>query len=106
MSDPKPPRHLSSEAKRLWRSIVNDYQLEDRHKVLLTLACEALDRLREAQATITAEGAYIEGRYGRKSHPAIAVERDSRLAFARLARELGLDLSDAPTARMPTRWRP
>jgi hypothetical protein len=81
-----------------------DYELEPRHETVLLVALEALDRMREAQRAVTADGAYIDGRFGKKAHPALAIERDSRLAFLRSSRELGLDL-EAPASRPPTRWR-
>lgn len=100
------PAHLSAEAKGLWRSVLADYELERRHEAVLLAALEAWDRMREAQAAIAKDGAYIEGRFGMKAHPALAVERDSRTAFLRATRELGLDLEAAPApTRPPTRWR-
>lgn len=100
------PRRLSAEARRLWRETVRDYALESRHLTILSVALEAFDRMREAQAAVTRDGAYIEGRFGMKAHPGLAIERDSRLAFLRAQRELGLDLEEPPSARPPTRWRP
>ena len=44
---PKPPpspKHLSSEARSLWRSVLADYRLEPHHLAILQAACEALDR--------------------------------------------------------------
>jgi hypothetical protein len=82
--------------------VVRDYQLEQHHVRLLTLAAEAWDRAEEARETIGAKGAYYEDRFGKpKTHPAIAVERDSRLAFARLLRELDLDGSPEADPRPP-----
>ncbi|HSW43079.1 MAG TPA: P27 family phage terminase small subunit [Patescibacteria group bacterium] len=104
MTEPAPPRHLSAEARRLWRATVRAYALEPRHLVTLSLACEALDRCREAQATVAADGPYTAGRFGLKAHPALAIERDSRIAFMRAVRELGLDLEPA-ASRPPTPWR-
>lgn len=101
---PPAPRHLSTEAKALWRSIVREFELETHHLSVLERACESLDRLRQAQAAVATDGAYVVGRFGPKSHPALAIERDSRLAFLRCVRELGLDL-EAPASRLPTRWR-
>ena len=44
-------------------------------------------------------GRPYRGVSGGRAHPAIAIERDSRLAFARLIRELALD------AEPPHAWR-
>ena len=103
----RPPAHLSRRARGLWREIVDEYQLERHHEIILTVACEALDRLAEARAAIAADGAYIDGRFGKKAHPALAIERDSRIAFLRSLRELGLDLEFTGDAvsRPPSRWR-
>ncbi|MGD0247848.1 MAG: P27 family phage terminase small subunit [Candidatus Limnocylindrales bacterium] len=104
MTERAAPAHLSLESRRLWRETVRTYDLEARHEKILMVALEALDRMREAQAAVKADGAYVVGRFGMKSHPGLAVERDSRLAFLRAVRELGLDL-EAPASRLPTPWR-
>jgi hypothetical protein len=77
--------------------VLTEYALEEHHVRLLTLAGEAFDRAGQARELIARDGLVVptgaEG--GFKAHPAIAIERDSRLAFARLLRELDLDC-DAP----------
>lgn len=105
MTDHPAPRHLSLEARRLWRETLRAYDLEARHETILMVALEALDRMREAQAAVAKDGAYVVGRFGMKSHPGLAVERDSRLAFLRAQRELGLDLEAPAASRPPSRWR-
>jgi P27 family predicted phage terminase small subunit len=100
------PRHLSPEARKLWRSVNDAYDLEDRHRVILTAACEAHDRMKAAGEILDKTGLLVIGRFGPKSNPAIAIERDSRLAMLRSLRELGLDLDDPAVPRPPTRWRP
>jgi hypothetical protein len=40
---------------------------------------------------LLADGLTVEGAHGKKTHPAVNIERDSRLAFARILRELDLD---------------
>lgn len=102
---PAAPAHLSAEAKVVWRSTLSDYELESRHLAILTVALEAFDRMREAQEAVRRDGAYVEGRFGMKAHPGLAVERDCRTAFLRAQRELGLDLEAPATSRPPTRWR-
>jgi phage terminase small subunit len=68
------------------------------------MAGEAFDRATEARETIEAEGTYFKDRFGcPKAHPAVAVERDARVLFARLVRELDLDGDVAPDPRPPRR---
>ena len=96
------PTHLRAATQRWYVAVLEDYDLESHHQRLLQAACEAWDRLQEAREVLRKEGTYVEGRYGVRAHPAVAVERDSRLAFARLLRELDLDGEPAPDPR-PTR---
>jgi phage terminase small subunit len=104
VTDRTAPGHLSLESRRLWRETTRVYSMEARHRTILMVALEALDRMREAQAAVKADGAYVSGRFGMKSHPGLAVERDSRLAFLRAQRELGLDLESTPASRPPSPW--
>jgi len=59
---------------------------------LLEAACDAWDRMATARSVLLNEGLTVRGKDGPKTHPAVAVERDSRLAFARLLRELDFDV--------------
>lgn len=102
---PAAPRHLSEPTRKLWRDVTAAYELEPHHLVILAAACEAQDRMQQAREAIETDGAYTEGRFGMKAHPAIAVERDSRLAMIRALRELGLDLETPAASRPPSRWR-
>lgn len=102
MSKPKVPKHLSKEAAAWFRQAASTFVLEDHHLRLLRLAAEAWDRGQEARQTLAAEGSYYRDRFGTpKAHPAVAVERDARLAFARMLRELDLDGEPAPDSRPP-----
>ena len=97
----KAPAHLAASTAEWWHSVHEDYDLEPHHTRLLTLAAEAFDRCGQAREAIAKEGmtlATADG--GLKAHPAVAIERDARLAFARLIRELGLDV-EAPAERRP-----
>ena len=87
----QPPRHLSPAARKWWRAIEDEYILEPHKLKILTFAAEAMDRCEEARQIIARDGVIVKDRYGApKAHPAAAIERDSRLAFARLVRELAL----------------
>lgn len=82
--------------------MVEEFDLEEHHVRLLTLAAEAHDRGTDARLKIADVGPYFENRFGEpRAHPAVAVERDSRIAFARLMRELDLDGGPEPDPRPP-----
>lgn len=93
-ADQRAPAHLSRSARHFWRSVARSYVLESHHLALLTLACEAHDRATAARKLIDKEGIVTTDRFGQRiTHPAVAVERDSRAAFARLVKQLDLDLT-------------
>ncbi len=95
---PTPPGHLSETAKSWWRSVLVDFDLELHHQHLLRLACESFDRCQQARLILDAEGiTFKDDRNNVRAHPAVAIEKDSRIAFARLVRELDLDV-DGPAA--------
>ena len=100
---PEPPGHLSAEASTWWRNVVNDFDLEAHHLHLLQCACEAWDKMSLARREIAAHGSltFRDNAGNIKSHPANAIERDSRTAFARLVRELDLDAGAPSEARRP-----
>jgi phage terminase small subunit len=90
-------------ATRAWVvGLKQDYALEPHHDRLLQLAAEAWDRCQQARQVLATDGLFVESRQGLKPHPAVAIERDSRLAFARLIAQLSLDDVDGP-ATDPTR---
>jgi phage terminase small subunit len=94
----KAPAHLRPDTKAWWLHVHQDFSLEEHHSRLLTLAAEAWDRACQARELLAADGIILGGREGgSRPHPAIAIERDSRLAFARLVAQLSLD-GDAPQA--------
>ena len=104
-SHPKPPNHLRTAGRRLWRAVIRTYALEEHHLVILRAGCEAADRLEDARAAIEADGLTVPARFGPRSHPAIAIERDSRIALLRCVRELGLDIEAPGTPRPPSHWK-
>jgi hypothetical protein len=96
------PQHLSKAQRAFWRHVMGVYELDQHHVKPLTLLCEALDRGDQARRAIARDGAYLPDRFGQlKAHPAVAVERDARIAVARLTRELDLDGTPEPDPRPP-----
>lgn len=100
----KPPSHLSKPAATWWREVAAEFAADSHHQHLLTLACEALDRCRAARRAIDKNGLTYTDRFGApRTRPEVAVERDSRLAFARLLTQLGLDDEVSLDGRMSPR---
>jgi phage terminase small subunit len=93
------PSHLRPSTKKWWLSVQSEFALEEHHAKILTLASEALDRCEDAREALAKHGTTYTDRFDcPKARPEVAIERDSRIAFARLLRELALDGVDAPDA--------
>jgi P27 family predicted phage terminase small subunit len=102
-SFPAAPTHLSAAMREWWEQVTRDFDLDHHHLLLLQAAADAWDRMVMARSALLKDGLTVAGKDGPKTHPATTVERDSRLAFARLVRELDLDC-EAPQERPG--WRP
>jgi P27 family predicted phage terminase small subunit len=96
------PKHLSRETRKWFRKVTETYVLEEHHLKLLTLAAEAWERSRQAESILQAEGLTILDRHGiQRSHPLVKVKQESEVVFARLIRELALDVEPPNETRMP-----
>jgi phage terminase small subunit len=70
----------------------SNWRLEAHHSRLLEMACDAWDRACQAREILAKDGIVIGGREAAvRPHPAVAIERDARIAFARLVAQLNLD---------------
>lgn len=89
---PKPPKHLSKEAKRKWGEFVAAWDFNLDALLILRTALEAFDRMNQAREILAREGITILDHNGViKSHPCVGIERDSRSAMNRAFKQLGLD---------------
>jgi hypothetical protein len=92
-------------ATRAWVAAVKaEWTLDEHHERLLQLAAEAWDRAEQARKAIDTFGLTYEDRFGApRTRPEVAVERDARLGFAKLLKDLDLD---APAPLSPVALRP
>ena len=98
----KAPKHLRAPTRRWVQGIAEDYLLESHHLKLLQAAAESWDRAQQARAALAVYGLTYLDRFGAPhGRPEVAIERDARVAFARLIRELGLDVSEPEPERPP-----
>jgi len=94
---PEPPIYLSDAMQSWWTVVLENYELDRHHLHLLEAACTAWDRMVQARSALAANGlTFTDDRAAPKARPEVAIERDARIAFARLVREL--DLDDVPPA--------
>jgi P27 family predicted phage terminase small subunit len=86
-----PPGHLSAESQVLWRELADTFDFEPHEVKLLRLALEALDRCNQARRALRRLGLTYDDRFGQPhARPEVRIEAESRQAFARLMKELGL----------------
>lgn len=88
------PKHLSKEARKIFKNLVQEYGITDCAGLrILRVALEAYDRAQSARATIEKDGMTVRDKFGQtKPHPLLPVERDSRAAFLHGLKHLNLDL--------------
>ena len=98
----RPPKHLKPDTRLWWESVQLEYVLEPHHVRILTLSSEAWDRCQQAREVIDRQGLTFTDRFDApKARPEVAIGRDARLAFARLVRELNLDIDEPAESRVP-----
>lgn len=103
---PTPPEHLRPATAAWWEAVAAEFDLAEHHLKLLTLAAEAWDRCQQARESLAENGLVFADRFGKPhARPEISVERDSRIGFARLIRELNLDVDPPEEIRPPVLTR-
>jgi phage terminase small subunit len=98
----KPPNYLRSDTKKWFSSVLEQYELEDHHIRLLTLACQSWDRTTLAREAIAEHGLTYTDRFNSpRKRPEVSVAESATIAFARLTRELDLDCGSPATIPPP-----
>ena len=91
----KPPKHLSREAKRIWRQLNATWQFESDSLLVLRVGLEAFDRLQDARRILSEDG--LTTKMGQDEgarilkHPALEVEKNARSGFLQAMRLLGIE---------------
>ena len=98
----KAPAHLRPGTRQWYEQVAGEYVLESHHLRLLQLAAESWDRAQEAREALAKHGLTHVDRFNApRPRPEAAIERDSRIGFARLIRELSLDVVAPPEESRP-----
>ena len=98
---PRPPKHLRPATRRWFSWVLDNFEMEEHHVKILTAASESWDRMQQAREAIGKFGIVFTDRFGApKPRPEVAIERDAKIVFSRMIRELRLDL-EGPESRPP-----
>lgn len=99
---PKAPRYLRAATRRWFEDVCRGFELEEHHRRLLVLAAQSWDRCEQAREALAKHGLTYEDRFGAvKARPEVAIERDAKIAFCRMLRELALDVEAPQESRPP-----
>ncbi len=102
----KAPAGSRAAGRRLWASVLSEYELEEHESALLVEAVRTVDLLHELEEVVRVEGAIVESPQGRKANPAAVEARQQRIALTRLLASLRLpagDEGDLSATRRPQR---
>ena len=94
---PQPPKHLQLQTRQWWTAVVKKHKLSEPPCRLLTLAGEAWDRSTAARCSLEQQGLIFLDRFGQpRPRPEVNIEKDAKLLFARLLRELQISHETLP----------
>ncbi len=103
---PKTPSHLSKESGAWYCKVAGEFVLDRHHQMMLQAACESWDRMQSARRAIQKGGLVFKDRFGQfRARPEIQIEKDSKVVFCRIVRELRLDESEPEPTRLPRNRR-
>ena len=90
MSKPKPPAGTGRAGAKLWRSVLDEYELEEHELLLLREAVRTVDTLDLLERRVQEDGPLLGSSQGERAHPALVEARQQRITLARLQAALRL----------------
>lgn len=81
---PKPPVGTLKAGRRLWNSVVDEYELDEHELALLVEAVRTVDLLTKLDAAVRRDGPIIDTSQGPRAHPAAVEARQQKIVLARL----------------------
>jgi hypothetical protein len=98
---PKAPTGAGPAGRRLWRSVLSEFDLAEHELALLRQAVHVADLCAALQATVEREGMVLDGRM----HAAMVELRQQRVLLARLVVALRVPLGDEDAGPGRTQYR-
>lgn len=98
----RPPKGLQEAGKRLWASVLDDYDLDVHEELLLLQACRCADRL-DALAAAATEPTIVNTKGEVVAHPALVESRQQSVTLSRLLASMRLPSGDEGDLSRPQR---
>lgn len=96
MTKPRTPPRLGAAGRRLWREIVDTYELRADELLLLEKAARTADDAERLDAAVAEAPLMVTGSQGQpREHPLLAQSRQTRALLAALLKQLALPDDDA-----------
>lgn len=93
---PAAPKGTKASGRALWRSVLDNFELEEHERSLLVQAVRVADACEDLQAVVDVEGSMVPGLgLTQRVHPALVELRQQRIVLARLIVALRVPLGDA-----------
>jgi phage terminase small subunit len=88
---PTPPRDLGMEGRRLWRTVLTNWEVDERELLVVADACRQADRAEEARQRIASDGVVVPGATGGlKPNPAVQIEATAMKLAGQLLASVGI----------------
>ncbi|MBQ0902680.1 hypothetical protein [Micromonospora sp. U21] len=95
MTRPAAPKGLGTAGSRLWRSVLDAFELSEQGLTLLRQASRTADLCDQLQAVVDVEGPMVSAKDdGQRAHPALVELRQQRITLARLLVALRVPIGD------------
>lgn len=91
---PRVPAGTGQDGRRLWRAVLEVYELEEHELALLRQAVHTVDLCSRLQGQVEEEGVMVEGR----AHPALVELRQQRIILARLIVALRVPMGEVESS--------
>lgn len=100
---PRTPSGLREPGKRLWKSIVDEFDLDEHELSLLVETVRTVDVLELLDAQVRKDGPVVTSPQGQRAHPALVEARQQRICLARLLAVLRMPAGDADDLKAASR---
>ena len=90
MSTTRAPAGLKGPGKRLWASVVAEFELAEHEQAQLAEACFVRDRIGQLRRQVDVDGLMIASSQGARLHPGVGEIRAQQLALARILATLNV----------------